>query len=122
VGVFVNSNGQLGTLTSSARFKEEITDVGNRSNKLLQLRPVSFYYQPEFDDGSRSLQSGLIANEMAKVYPEPVGWIIPEKKAGVGQPGVDSSVQFFEPACQFGTMARLTETERVILASWGFAS
>ena len=37
---------------SGRRFKEQITDMGDTSSKLLQLRPVNFYYKPEYDDGS----------------------------------------------------------------------
>jgi hypothetical protein len=72
--VFVNNNGQLTTVPSSSRFKEQITDMGDSSSKLLQLRPVNFYYKPEFDDGSRQLQYGLIAEDVAKIYPEMVAY------------------------------------------------
>ena len=48
--------------------------MGDTSNKLLQLRPVTFLYKPEYDDGSHALQYGLIAEEVAKVYPEMVGY------------------------------------------------
>jgi hypothetical protein len=74
VEVFINTNGQLGTMTSSGRFKEEISDMGDTSSKLLQLRPVNFYYKPEYDDGSHLLQYGLVAEEVAKVYPEMVAY------------------------------------------------
>jgi len=69
-GVFVNASGQLGTLTSSARFKEGIQDLGQTSRRLLRLRPVQFRYKPEYDDGSRLVQYGLIAEEVAKDFPE----------------------------------------------------
>jgi len=74
VPVYVNGNGQLGTMNSSRRFKEQITDMGDSSSKLLQLRPVNFFYKPEYDDGSHLLQYGLIAEEVAKVYPEMVAY------------------------------------------------
>jgi hypothetical protein len=35
---------------------------------------VNFYYKPEFDDGSHQLQYGLIAEDVAKVYPEMVAY------------------------------------------------
>jgi hypothetical protein len=38
------------------------------------MRPVTFLYKPEYDDGSHSLQYGLIAEEIAKHYPEMVGY------------------------------------------------
>jgi hypothetical protein len=74
VNVVVNSGGQLGVATSSRRFKEQITDMGDTSNKLFQLRPVNFFYKPEYDDGSHLLQYGLIAEEVEKIYPEMVAY------------------------------------------------
>lgn len=65
--VFVNSNGQLGTLASSARYKHDIQDINARSAGLFQLRPVTFRYNFE-PDGER--QYGLIAEEVEKIYPE----------------------------------------------------
>jgi hypothetical protein len=72
--VYVNSNGQLGTLTSSLRVKEQVRDMGDTSSRLFQLRPVTFYYKPRFDDGLHTLQYGLIAEEVAKVYPDMVAY------------------------------------------------
>ncbi|MFZ2447704.1 MAG: tail fiber domain-containing protein [Syntrophobacteraceae bacterium] len=68
--VYVNSNGQLGTVTSSSRYKEEIENMGEASSGLMRLRPVTFRYKPEYSGGSRSLQYGLIAEEVAAVYPD----------------------------------------------------
>ena len=54
--VFVNSDGKLGTTTSSARFKEEIKPMGEASEALLALKPVTFRYKKEIDpQASRSL-------------------------------------------------------------------
>ncbi|MBW8875254.1 MAG: tail fiber domain-containing protein [Acidobacteria bacterium] len=69
LAVYVDTSGHLGTTTSSQRFKEEVRTMGNASRSLMQLRPVTFYYKPQFDDGSHLLQYGLIAEEVAKVYP-----------------------------------------------------
>ena len=74
VPVYINSGGQLGTTSSSRRFKEDILDMGDSSSRLFQLRPVTFFYKPQYDDGSHSLQYGLIAEEVAKVYPEMVAY------------------------------------------------
>ncbi|HEY4932969.1 MAG TPA: tail fiber domain-containing protein [Terriglobales bacterium] len=75
--VCVDSSGKLFSVTnssgcspSSRRFKDQIADMGDSSNKLFQLRPVTFYYKPQNDDGSHLLQYGLIAEEVAKVFPE----------------------------------------------------
>ena len=65
--VLINSAGELGTLVSSARYKRDIQDMGERSQKLLQLRPVTFRYK---QDAQGQRQYGLIAEEVAKVYPE----------------------------------------------------
>jgi hypothetical protein len=77
--VCVDNNGKLwgvntlaSCITSSRRFKEQIADMGDSTSKLLQLRPVSFFYKPQYDDGSHLLQYGLIAEEVAKVYPDMV--------------------------------------------------
>jgi hypothetical protein len=71
VGVFVNASGQLGTLTSSARFKDHVTPLGDTVRERVQsLTPVRFVYKPEFDDGSRQVQYGLIAEEVAERFHE----------------------------------------------------
>jgi len=67
--VFVNRKGELGTVVSSARFKEGVAPMGDVSADLMKLRPVTFYYRPGIDDGSRLLQYGLVAEEVARVDP-----------------------------------------------------
>jgi hypothetical protein len=74
VPVYINSNWQLGTLTSSRRFKEQIHAMGDSSSGLMKLRPVTFLYKPEYDKGPRTLQYGLIAEEVAEVYPDLVAY------------------------------------------------
>ena len=37
---------------------------------LLKLRPVTFRYQKPYKDGSKPIDSGLIAEEVAEVYPD----------------------------------------------------
>ena len=74
IAVYVNSNGQLGTATSSRRFKEQIRDMGDSTSGLMKLRPVTFLYKPEYDKGPRTLQYGLIAEEVAEVYPDLVAY------------------------------------------------
>ena len=74
VPVYINSNGQLGTLTSSRKYKQDIEDMGNITNALMKLRPVTFYYKPEYDKGERTRQYGLIAEEVAKVFPDLVAY------------------------------------------------
>jgi Chaperone of endosialidase len=68
--VLVNANNQLGTIMSAAGFKEGIADLGEDSRRLLGLRPVRFRYKPQHDDPSRPVQYGLVAEEVAAVFPE----------------------------------------------------
>ena len=70
VAVLVDANGQLGTINSSGRFKEDIQPMGSVSQKLYGLRPVTFRYKEAYDDGSKPLQFGLIAEEVAEAFPE----------------------------------------------------
>lgn len=70
IEVVVNSNGQLGVQTSSARFKEAIQDMGNASDALMQLRPITFRYHTPDPDGSKPLHYGLLAEEVEKIYPD----------------------------------------------------
>jgi hypothetical protein len=65
--VVVNSKGRLGIIKSSARYKRDIQPLSNRSQGLWRLRPVTFRYK---EDSSNERQYGLIAEQVAKVYPE----------------------------------------------------
>jgi uncharacterized coiled-coil protein SlyX len=69
VTVYVNSSGQLGTLPSSARFKDEIKAMDKASEAVLALRPVAFRYKKEIDP-DRIPQFGLVAEEVEKVNPD----------------------------------------------------
>jgi hypothetical protein len=67
-----SATGQLGTVSSSRRYKEDIHDMGDATEGLMRLRPVTFRYKKPFDDGSKPIQYGLIAEEVAQVYPDMV--------------------------------------------------
>jgi uncharacterized coiled-coil protein SlyX len=69
VGVIVGSNGQLGTIVSSARFKEAIQPMDKASEAILALKPVTFHYKHELDPESIQ-QFGLVAEEVEKVNPD----------------------------------------------------
>lgn len=70
VNVGIDSNGQLGTFNSSRRFKKEIQSMGDATSNLMKLRPVTYRYKQPYADGSEPIQYGLIAEEVAEVYPE----------------------------------------------------
>jgi hypothetical protein len=65
--VFVNANGRLGIQASSARFKRDIHDMRDASERLMKLHPVTFRYK---DDPAGTVQYGLVAEEVAQAYPE----------------------------------------------------
>jgi hypothetical protein len=68
--VMVTATGQLGVVSSSRRYKEGIRSMGNTSDRLLGLRPVTFRYKKADENGRKPEQYGLIAEEVAKVMPE----------------------------------------------------
>lgn len=65
--VVAEKTGRLGCVKSSARYKRDIRDMGDASDRLMKLRPVTFQYKAD-SNGVR--QYGLIAEEVEKVYPE----------------------------------------------------
>jgi hypothetical protein len=67
IPVLIDSHGQLGTASSSQRFKKDIKPMQGTSNSILDLKPVTFHYR---SDKSSTPQFGLIAEEVAKVNPD----------------------------------------------------
>jgi trimeric autotransporter adhesin len=62
--VIVSDGGQLGTMSSSRRFKHEIRPMHEASEAILALKPVTFRYR---SDRSGTPQFGLIAEDVAEV-------------------------------------------------------
>jgi hypothetical protein len=69
VGVIVDTNGHLGTMTSSARFKDTIKPMDKVSEAILSLQPVTFRYKKALDPEGIP-QFGLVAEDVAKVNPD----------------------------------------------------
>jgi Chaperone of endosialidase len=67
VNVVIDSNGQLGTVSSSRRYKKEIKAMEQASEVILALKPVTFHYKSDTKD---TPQFGLIAEEVAEVNPD----------------------------------------------------
>ena len=67
--VFIDSDGKLGTATSSQRFKEEIRPMEQASEGLYALKPVTFRYKKGIDPAGIA-QFGLVAEEVEKVSPD----------------------------------------------------
>ena len=70
INVLIDSAGQLGTVSSSIRYKEDVNDLESvQSADIYKLRPVSFVYN---SDESRTVQYGLIAEEVEEIMPDMV--------------------------------------------------
>jgi Chaperone of endosialidase len=67
--VFINANGQLGTVQSSAHFKDQIKPMDKLSEAILSLQPVTFHYKKEIDPEGTP-QFGLVAENVEKVNPD----------------------------------------------------
>jgi hypothetical protein len=70
IPVLIDSKGQLGTISSSRRYKQDIKDMGATSSRLMALRPVTFRYLKPYANGEKPIQFGLIAEEVAESFPE----------------------------------------------------
>jgi hypothetical protein len=71
--VTITSSGRLGRgNVSSRRYKHDIKSMDKASEVLYALKPVSFRYNKEYD-ATQTLAFGLIAEEVAEVYPDLVG-------------------------------------------------
>lgn len=66
IAVLIDSAGQLGTVSSSVRYKENIEDMGDFSSLLLKLRPVTFDL---IGRKYKDRHVGLIAEEVFDVFP-----------------------------------------------------
>jgi uncharacterized coiled-coil protein SlyX len=72
IPVIVDSDGQLGTSNSSARFKKDIKPMDHKASEaILALNPVTFHYKkPDTKKAENTPQFGLIAEEVAEVNPD----------------------------------------------------
>ena len=69
VPVIIDTLGHMGTINSSARYKENIQPMAKSSETILSLKPVSFRYKKELDPNA-ILQFGLVAEDVEKVDPD----------------------------------------------------
>ena len=70
IPVVIDSAGQLGTTSSSARFKTEIKPMDKASEAILELKPMTFHYKSHKSNTTGRPQFGLIAEDVAKVNPD----------------------------------------------------
>jgi trimeric autotransporter adhesin len=69
VGVIIDNNGHMGTVVSSARYKDAIKSMDKVSEAILALKPVTFHYKHEVDPGGIP-QFGLVAEDVEEVNPD----------------------------------------------------
>ena len=69
VGVVIDTQGHLGTIVSSGRFKDNVKPMGEASEEIFSLEPVTFRYK-KYLDPQGSPQFGLVAEEVEKVNPD----------------------------------------------------
>ena len=67
--VFIDSDGKLGTTTSSRRFKDDIKPMHSASEVLFALKPVTFRYKKAIDPQGIP-QFWLVAEEVEEVNPD----------------------------------------------------
>ena len=77
IPVLIDSAGQLGTASSSRRFKKEIKPMDQSSEAILSLKPVTFYYK---NDKTNTPQFGLVAEDVAWVNP---GLVVRDKNGEI---------------------------------------
>ena len=71
IAVVIDSTGQLGTVSSSRRFKQDIRPMDQTSEAILALKPVTFHYKGgDTKKAQETPQYGLIAEEVAAVNPD----------------------------------------------------
>jgi hypothetical protein len=64
IPVLIDSTGQLGTVSSSIKYKENVVDITEDESSILDsFRPVSFNYK-----GQTKKTLGLIAEEVERCY------------------------------------------------------
>jgi hypothetical protein len=80
VAVLIDSAGQLGTTSSSKRFKNNIKPMADLSTRIYDLEPKTFYFK---SDPMKTLSVGLIAEEVHEVMPELVVYSDSESTKGL---------------------------------------
>jgi Chaperone of endosialidase len=120
--VYVNSDGKLGAQVSSRRFKDKIKPIGQASQAIYALNPVSFRYKAEIEP-TRPLGFGLIAEDVQKVNADLVMRDADGKPASVRYDAVNAMLlnEFLKEhkkveELQKSFQARLAEQQRQIEA------
>jgi len=118
VGVVIDSNNHLGTVTSSARYKENIQPMDKASEAILSLQPVTFRYKKALDPQAIP-QFGLVAEQVEKVDPQLVAYDEQGKAYSVRYEAVNAMLlnEFLKEHRKVEEQARKMESlERAVVA------
>jgi len=115
--VFINSDGRLGTTTSSRRFKEEIKPMEQASEALFALKPVTFRYKKEIDPQGIP-QFGLVAEDVEAVNPH---LVVRDKEGKVNTVRYDAVNamllnEFLKEHCKVGELKSAQEKQQARIA------
>jgi hypothetical protein len=67
IPVLIDQDGQLGTTSSSRRFKKDIEPMDQASEGILKLKPVTFHYKNRDNKNDLTPQFGLVAEDVEQV-------------------------------------------------------
>jgi hypothetical protein len=117
VGVIIDTNGQLGTITSSERYKDAIKPMGKASEAILSMQPVTFHYKKELDPQAIP-QFGLVAEDVARVDPDLVARDEAGKPYTVRYEAVNAMLlnEFLEDHRKVEEQARINEEQETTIA------
>jgi hypothetical protein len=117
VGVIIDTNGQLGTITSSERYKDAIKPMGKASEAILSMQPVTFHYKKELDPQAIP-QFGLVAEDVARVDPDLVARDEAGKPYTVRYEAVNAMLlnEFLKDHRKVEEQARINEQQETTIA------
>ena len=117
VGVIVDTNGHLGTVVSSERYKDAIKPMDKASDAILALKPVTFRYKQELDPAGIP-QFGLVAEQVEKVNPDLVARDDQGKAYTVRYEAVNAMLlnEFLKEHCKVEEQTRTNQEQQVTIA------
>src|SRR5205814_3939865 len=117
VGVIVDTNGHLGTVVSSERFKDTIKPMDKASEAILALQPVTFRYKHELDPEGIP-QFGLVAEQVERVDPDLVACDGDGKPYTVRYEAVNAMLlnEFLKEHHKVETQAKINQNQEATIA------
>jgi hypothetical protein len=116
--VVVDSQGRLGVVPSSKRFKEAIEPMDNTSEAVFALKPVTFRYKKELDP-KKIPQFGLIAEDVEKIDPDLVVRDAEGKVSSVRYEAVNAMLlnEFLKEHCKVQSLEKAMAEQQTEIAA-----